>query len=285
MSSNLKKLTLDEIHLKTLDVMDFIHDFCERNNIKYVLGYGTLLGAVRHKGFIPWDDDFDIQMSRHDFDKFCELFEKEEGGYYKLICRAKDEKYTYAIPRVFDDRFIYEPTFERHKKITGSNMGVFIDVYPFDNFGNDNLCAHKLVRKIKRMNFLYSVYVNKLGGGNFIRSIVRLIVHYLLRFAYGSHYNKKIDKRICKIINDSTSDSDKYVGQVSWEVGERQFDKEWFAERLLAQFEDRMYWIPKDFDQILRKSYGDYMTLPPENQRVAYHGYNIYLKNANEGDV
>lgn len=274
----MKKLTLNEIHVRTLEIMDFIHNFCEQNNIKYVLGYGTLLGAIRHKGFIPWDDDFDIQMPRSDFNKFCELFQKEKCGYFKLVCRANDKGYTNGIPRVFDNRFIYESVGEKKTGVVISNMGIFIDIYPFDNFGNDKACAHRLTKMIKRINFLYTIYVNKYSVGNVARKIIRSVVHYILRAIYGTHYNEKVDEKIYKIIKKHTDVSDKFVGQATWEVGENQFDKSWFSDRLLAPYEDRMYWIPKDYDNILRKSYGDYMILPPESQRRSYHGYNIYLK-------
>ena len=277
-----RELTLEEIHSATLNIMDYIHDLCAKNGIKYYLGYGTLLGAVRHQGFIPWDDDFDIQIPRKDFNKFCRIMLNEKNNHIKLVNRANTEGYTFAIPRVVDSRFYYQSTQKNSNKIKNPDMGIFIDVYPFDNYGNKEETARYLLNKIERINGMYAIYMNGFSLRGWSRSIIRMPLHFFLRIIYGRHYNSKVDSRIYKIIEKHTKDTDKYIGQVTWERGCNQFNKEWFAERVLVPFEDRQFWVPKGYDMILKKSYGNYMELPPQNQRVSTHDYKIYRRVENE---
>ena len=99
----MRKLNLQEIHEVTLDVMDRIHRICEENDIRYTLMFGTLIGALRHQGFIPWDDDFDICMLREDYNRFCEITGWEKGRY-RLANRLLTKDYYYGISRYYDAR-------------------------------------------------------------------------------------------------------------------------------------------------------------------------------------
>ena len=95
----MQDLTLEEIHREILNMMDYIHKLCEENGITYYVGFGSLIGAIRHNGFIPWDDDFDIMMPRADVEKFKEIFLKTGHPYYRLCDRKNTKNYYYGIPR------------------------------------------------------------------------------------------------------------------------------------------------------------------------------------------
>lgn len=131
----MKFLELSEIHQVTIGVVKKIIDICKNQNIKYFVMYGSLIGAVRHKGFIPWDDDFDIIMLRPEYERFMNYCytHKEELKPYQLINRYTNENYPFNISRFCDCR--YEMIRDDGEENAG--MGIFVDIYPFDGLGNN----------------------------------------------------------------------------------------------------------------------------------------------------
>lgn len=268
-----RKLELDEIHSITLDLMDRFHSICEENDIKYYLIFGTLIGAVRHRGFIPWDDDFDVCMVRDDYNKFCEILFRQDDERYKLANRANTPNYYFGISRYYDSRFEYRAEVD----IKQFELGIFIDIYPLDLLGEKTDAIHRRVQKINRD---YIIYCNRKSCRNKMRNLVRIPYHYYLHLKYGRQFPQLVDKMVEDTIYADTEQNTDYVG-IYWETKDfRVFDKALFKERELCQFEDRMYWIPKGYDEILRIQYGDYMRLPPECERVAKHNYSIYDKES-----
>ena len=268
----MRELTLQEIHRETLEMMDFIHRTCEENGIRYNLAYGTLIGAIRHNGFIPWDDDFDIQMTRENAEKFRQVMQGINHPYYRLCDRRNTENYYYGIPRFSDSRFRYVTT---KKGIRQFDNGLFIDIYPLDNFGNTYEEAKRLKRKIVRVNTLYDIWVNGDNARGGAVALAQGIIHAAVRMIYGNRYSERIDDKVLGIIRRNTSDSDRQIGEVCWDPQIVPYRREWFGELEKHAFEDREYWIPKAYDALLREEYGDYMQLPPEEKRTAQHDYRI----------
>ena len=168
-----KELTLPEIHEATLEILDKFIEICETNNIDYFVVYGSLIGVVRHQGFIPWDDDFDVGMLRGEFDRFCEYCHSHEKEMYpfKLLDRTNTPNYPFNIPRLCDLRYRMETDL-----IPDVGMGTFIDVYPFDGMGNDPSISKKL--RMKKFFILSGLdYKNKglftPSKKNFVFTIVR----------------------------------------------------------------------------------------------------------------
>ena len=141
----MEKLSLEELKKVELDILIWFADICEQEKLNYTLSYGTLLGAVRHKGFIPWDDDIDVAMPRPDYEKFIEYCNTHET-HYKLIDIHNDKGYNYLFAKVYDpNTTIVEKYANRFK----ANYGVYIDIFPVDGFGDDLDYALKFYNQYK----------------------------------------------------------------------------------------------------------------------------------------
>ncbi len=268
----MREVKIDEIHSITLNLMDRLHDICEENGIRYFISYGTLIGAIRHKGFIPWDDDFDVFMFRNDYDKFIHVVEEKKDSRYRIVTRANTENYHYGIARYCDTKYRYHTELD----VKQYDLGAFIDVYPMDACGETEEETERVHQKIKKLNAQYMVYCNKNSLTSKARTLIRIPYHYFLHIKYGKKFPQLIDVMERDLVTQTFDEHSKKVG-IYWETRDfRYFEREWFAERIMWPFEDREYWIPKEYDKILTLQYGDYMTLPPENERVASHSYTLY---------
>lgn len=273
-----KKLNMREAQLGAYEVLKFIDGFCRKNDLKYFLMYGSLIGAIRHKGIIPWDDDIDIMMPRPDYDRLISLF-KEKGDEllpFKLFEKSLVEDYPHPIARISDQRYKIE--FENEKDY---GIGLFVDIYPLDGVGSDKVKAQKHVRSSYNIASLCFLTSRKRFGVDNTTSIIRMIIKfpaYIWANIMGNrHYINKSKK---KCLTYSYEDS-KYVSGVAQPWRERGndnkniYEKEW-VEPIEAEFEDSTFLIPKGYDEILKMGYGDYMTPLPEDQRQTHHTYNTY---------
>ena len=271
-TKNMKKIGLDEIHMITLDLMDQFHNFCEENNLVYVLNNGTLLGAIRHKGFIPWDDDFDVMMPRKDYDRLFALLENKCDGRYRLITRGNTPNYYNGIARFCDMKYIYQTELD----VKQYEQGVFIDVYPLDACGKDEEETEKVHLPVRKLNAKYIMYCNKTSLSSKARTLLRIPYYYYLHFRYGKNFGKNIEQMTRDIIYSHFNDHSEYVGMY-WENKDfRLYQRNWMDKREMHDFEDRKYWISSEYDAVLTTQYGDYMTPPPQDQRIGNHSYSIY---------
>lgn len=271
-------LTLREIQLSMLDILKWFHDFCEENNLTYYLAYGTLIGAIRHKGFIPWDDDVDIWMLREDFERLKEIFAQKDYKIdsFKLCMRSNTERYEYYIPRISDTRYQFIST--ASKKQIG-DMGTFIDIYPLDTYEENNEVIEQTYQKINKVNDLYRFYADFRASASMLNTILKAPLYVVLHLIYGKNYSKKVDDKVDAMITKVTTQNGKCCGLLGWRLNNRRaYSTEKLKERILVEFEDTKLWAPKEYDYILSDTYGDYMALPPESARQPYHQYVIVKK-------
>lgn len=282
MEMHLDKLSLEDIQHEMLGVLEQFHELCERNNLQYVLAYGTLIGAIRHNGFIPWDDDVDVWMPRADYDRLHDMYENksEHLAPYKLCTQCNTLGYPFYIPRFSNMKFRF---ISETPGVEDFDIGVFLDIYPIDDFAISIKKTEKCAKKIDKRNKIYAVYASKNEYSNAISSSIRKVISSVLHFFYGENFSKINLKKIKKIMNKYTTPNSEYVGVICWgdsPVAHKR--KDIFSDgkmiRSVHEFQGKLFYVPKNYDQILRNSYGDYMKLPPIEQRNAYHGYSIEVR-------
>ena len=268
--SNFRKLDIDEIKEVELGVMDYIHNICKEKGINYSLAYGSLLGAVRHKGFIPWDDDLDIALKRDEYDKLYQAILEDNNSIYKVVSWENDSRYPYPFYRVYDSRTVYENNYIQND----IELGICVDVFPFDDYKDVNKEITKL--DMYRRLSVYTLYGirNKEAG---IKNIVRYLMLVAFRLTRVKIWNKKLNDCSKAPVNseyiDYLMESKKYSTKI---------DAKALDEVIECKFEDRVYNIPKDYDHILTTIYGeDYMEIPPIEKRIQHDDFIAYIKKEN----
>lgn len=256
-----KKLTpeqLEKLKQLELEAVLEIDRICKKHKIPYTLAYGTLLGAVRHKGFIPWDDDVDICMLRKDYEKFAEICKTELGSGFFYQSHDTDPEYFYLYDKLRVNGTVFRETYLDCYDI---HHGVFVDIFPIDNYcGRVSAFQYRLYRVI-----LNSKYLNieaREGKKKIFAKIIRGVFGWI---SLDSLYEKA--ERLAR----------KNAGKPADEVqfgclGEKtRFPRAYFQEICPGDFEGKPLPIPVHFDEILAKAYGDYMELPPEDERQTVH--------------
>ena len=268
--SNFKKLDIDEIKEVELGIMDYIHNICKEKGINYSLAYGSLLGTVRHKGFIPWDDDLDIALKRNEYGKLYQAILEDNNSIYKVVSWENDSRYPYPFYRVYDSRTVYENNYIQND----IELGICVDVFPFDDYKDVNKEITKL--DMYRRLSVYTLYGirNKEAG---IKNIIRYLMLVVFRLTRVKTWNKKLNDCSRVSVNseyiDYLMESKKYSTKL---------DAKALDEVVEYKFEDRVYNIPKDYDHILTTIYGsDYMEIPPLEKRIQHDDFVAYIKKEN----
>lgn len=267
----MKELSVEEYKPMLVDMLLFFHDFCEKHGIKYYMTGGTLLGAVRHKGFIPWDDDIDLNIPRFDYEKLLDSF-CDPTGRYKIIS-IRDNGYYLPSAKIIDTTTIMRENYD-----VTLDIGLFIDLFPMDNLSNDIAEAKWMFRTIKKYRdgvTIKNLLIDKQRA--FCKNVILEIGKGLLAPFKRDYLLKKIDKKSRKYENNEMT---QFVGTVATGIyGEKEILKsEWFAQRVLLQFENKMFYAPVGYKEFLTQLYGDYMTLPPKEKQVSHHDSKVWLK-------
>lgn len=263
----MRKLSIEEAKKLELDILDFIDSFCKEHGINYCINYGTLIGAIRHKGFIPWDDDIDLSMTRENYQRFIQLFSKEQSKY-QILSLETDNRYFNNFIKVVDPTTKIVDT--RNTKTYDS--GIFIDIFPMDTFNDSKVidACYKL-ESFKLLSF--SKYKNIVYGDNQLKDLVRTLFWILLRPISPRFFAHQIEKQIQKYrVEDGN-----YIAFIPSKFKEKErFSKEVFEDLIEVPFEHLQLPAPKQFDAILRQYYGDYMALPPKEKQIYSHEFEAY---------
>lgn len=258
------QIGIEEIKQIELSILDYINTVCENNGIKYFLSYGTLLGAVRHKGFIPWDDDIDVGMLREDYEKFIDVTNAKPDDRYKLLYLGNDNNYYHEFAKVVDvkTRLAFENIIENPKE------GVWVDIFPIDELANCRR-IQKIIINTCLMCRLLSVF-NRFPR----RHSILLYPVWLFSRAIGFKPFLKVIDKLSKRGGDN-----RYAGYIaSYGSNKYYFKKEIFSKIITIQFEGKDYPVPESYDEYLSYLYGNYMELPPIEQRVSRHSAVAYWR-------
>lgn len=261
----MKAIDLEELKTIQLDLLQKIADFCEKNGLRYFLCGGTLIGAIRHKGYIPWDDDIDIAMPRPDYDRFVKTFNQPEN-YYQVVNLETNPKYAYAFAKVYDNRTILN---ELHYH--GNTFGVFVDILPADGV-KDTAQIRKIMLLHKVLNTKRANYCRRTLSKKIINTFGKLL---LLPFS-AHQIATWMDNEARKYAFGSLPKAGLIANPLG--VGEM-VDKSVFDGDVYREFEGGQYRVPTGYDAWLKSIYGDYMQLPPEEHRVTHHTFEAYWKD------
>ena len=262
-----RRLSEEEIKEVELGVMDYIHNLCQKENINYSLAYGTLLGAVRHKGYIPWDDDIDISLKRDEYDKLYQAVLRDNDPIYKVASWENDARYPYPFYRVYDARTVYENNYIEND----IDLGICVDVFPFDYYADVNKEMVKL-DTYRRLSVytLYGIHSKNAG----LKNIIRYLLVLVFRLTRVKTWNKKMN-----LLSMQANDSDSIDYLMENKRTSTKFEKTLLDKVMDSPFEDRTYKIPEAFHQILSAIYGDdFMEIPPVEKRVKHDDFVAYIK-------
>ena len=264
-----REISDNEKKLVMLEIMDEIHEFCVSNNISYYLIGGTLLGAVRHKGFIPWDDDMDIGLLRRDYEYLLQNF-KSKSGNVEILHSGNMKNYIWSSAKAIHEKTkLVELGYKR------SEIGVFIDVFPLDYIDADYEEAKKIVKRSNRWkNLLTLKYLRIDRKRSLHKNLIVLVGKVLYIFP-----DKYLIRKINSYGKKDYSGNEKYICNFSGAWGLRELTKaDDFAVKVPGKFEGRYYFMPQGYDDYLHTVYGDYMTPPPVEKRVTHHSSKAYWK-------
>lgn len=279
----MKEMTLDEVKRVELDILVDIADFCDKNGIIYFLAYGTLIGAVRHKGFIPWDDDIDINITRAGFERFKTIFESELGENYILFCPEYGNKHGLTVVQVKKKNTICRSYNELGKE----EAGIAVDLFILENVPNNPImrmihgCLCLIAGYLLSSRFTYH---QKRYLEPYIRDNTRLKKAFFKKFIVGSLLSflplDWLSHKVYKVYSACHDSTSEYVAIPS---GRKHYFGEMYLRKNMCEAKDavfhgRILKIPEGADEYMKCLYGnDYMTIPPVEKREKHPLFELHF--------
>lgn len=250
------------------EMFAWFHAFCAEHDLRYYMLGGTMLGAVRHQGFIPWDDDIDVGMPREDYNKLAELLAEHKSEKYILETPNSDSKeYLYPISKLYDiNTTLIENTRYKIKR------GVYLDIFPLDGTGNTKEESDKYYRGFaKRLNFLLAMTTGIRKGRSVIKNLFVLCGRFIPNFVIDRKY-------YLRKINEDASKKDffsyKYGGNIFGAWREKEImPVEYMGTPTIYEFEGMKVYGVEKYDEYLTRLYGNWRELPPIEKRVSHHDF------------
>lgn len=273
----MKKMTVTEIRKVQLNMLDYIDAVARKNNIEYSLGGGSLLGSIRHKGFIPWDDDIDIMLTRANYEKLIKALINDDSDIYSLL-HYSTERNILSFAKLYDNRTQFLSKTDKMHPWTG----LFIDIFPMDMLPEGEQERHEFMKEIQNgaENLLSTSFPAYASGSKAIYAFARLFLRFPRFVRYHGQWTERA--KVLDTMMQKYDDQDvPYIGFTD----SRYRQKEFFSKELFDEYEDVIFENVtarkiKNHDGYLKQLYGDsYMELPPENKRVNHDFYTWYWKD------
>lgn len=264
----MRKIEIEELKQIQLEILIKVHNFCVSNGINYSLSSGTLLGAIRHKGYIPWDDDIDIYMLRPEFERlekdFCD-------PYLRIMSPKLDKNCIYPYGKVYDSRTILVEDVDNSM----SNMGVNIDIFVIDSVPDDMRERRRLFRKNKFLETIIMIKTVRLRNGRSLFKNICLLIGKLLLYPIPLRRIIAIKYNLCVPFNPSSND----ICNVMAGIGIKAcIPLKVMGSFIDIDFEGFTFKCMEDYECYLRVNFGDYMELPPVDKRLSHHVFKAWWK-------
>lgn len=275
---NKRALTLQEHQEIIYDLLYTLDDFCREHNIRYFLGYGTLLGAIRHHGIIPWDDDADVMMERSEYERFLKLMNEKAPQGYKAYNIHKTRGYYYPFIKFGKEGTLLQEPF---KYVPKEGIGINIDVFPIDGCNGETRKEAQDYAKqffpvyFSTLNYKFNStikdYTTWKGKIYFLLFVKLLRIPFILKSFFIRLYSTARSSKVSEA---------KFYSCVSWSFNgpKNVHSTEYIKELINVQFGKRELPVPQGYDAILTEEYGDYMTPPSEKGKQSTHQHeSVYV--------
>ena len=260
---------ISEIQKMELGIMEYIHEVCQKIGAKYFLAYGSLIGAVRHKGFIPWDDDMDICMLRDDYKKLQDYLIAHPDERYELMSYKNNINYVYPFMKIKDNQTYLV---EEDVRID-SNMGIYVDIFPVDGYEDDQAFKDKMTKIIKKRQLSCYTFKGITNTKSVVNSMIRYISVMIFYFTNTNKYVSQIDE-LAK--SRKVEDYEQVDYLIYKDMNKPVWKREWLENVETGNFEGKEFMIPNHYHEILTSDYGNYMQLPPVEQQVSHHDFKLW---------
>lgn len=273
----MQEVELSELKGIQINILKYVKEICNEYGLRYYLCGGTLLGAIRHKGFIPWDDDIDIFMPIDDYKKFIELFNKNkiDSKNYVLLDPYYTKDYYYFFSKLSDKRTILI----ENNRPRIENLGVNIDIFPICGLPNKKEERTLFINSLKE-NYNKFFKTNDVlwnHANNKSKKIIKTIVRYPY---YLLNKNKNIKNKVLNMMEEYPFDSSELVAFyfTIYSIDKEITRREVYSKAIDVKFEDDYFSAAIGYDEYLTNLYGDYMKLPPVEKRVTHHDFKAYWR-------
>lgn len=271
----MRKVLIDEQKSIQLKILKYIDSLCKKHDLHYSLYAGTLIGAIRHNGFIPWDDDIDICMVRSEYQKLLSILETQND--YRLLTQHNTKDYHYGFAKLADKSTILKTRDECLPDIDG--LGVYVDIFPIDGLPSDKKMIEKHFKDVQKQidRIRLSLPKRYYYASKKWKKALKRFVLFPLHIFYRSKGTECLKQDLEKLLIKYKFADSVYCGSLLTRYGKAEcVNCSVYSSFILKDFEGNDFSIISDYETYLRSVYGDYMKLPPQEKRVPIHDYDVY---------